>query len=509
MSVSIERNPKDYYQRSLRSKNHKFKKYGRSLLKPKSILNNIDLVDSSMKTEKHWNQISLHSKKEPRITLPVKPTGYKSSILIQRKKPWNTAVKSDVKEGHNQVSKCEKLSSRREVSLPISTDKNKSSDLRHIPIWLRKSLKFVQNCFLEDPPKLTDDFPHNANKEDGNAPPNTFKVVHKSLKSAKANISDNLEEIFSKLGLEQWIKEYKNAHDESVNENSSEDQHIISSCSKQITQKLTHSNPNECSLKKRLRKESYEEDHLQGQLVSPNTVENQSKSCPSDSVKQSKDKKTPLSSQDKLNTPFLLTSNNKIHHQSLDLLSLDVFNRLQGNSSINSKSPSLVNDKRFSQIGIHARPTVLENNHHEYPIKSCYPRSSSKCSKCLNELPMVEKQNHDSVLKQSNIRRNDINFDRMDRSEYEVGPESQKIHRWLDENTYLMSGLRQPELGDTCNKNKRKHTIPYKSDVKYVNQQENTRHMNSGLNTVSPPVHPIWDTPEDLRTSSLTDFLHL
>ncbi|CAH8643492.1 unnamed protein product [Schistosoma intercalatum] len=505
MSVSSGRNPKGYYQRSLNSKDHTFRKYGRSLLNPKSIFNNIDLVSSSIKTEKHWNQISLHSKKEPRITLPVKPTGYKSSILIQRKKSRNTAVKSDVKEKHNQVSKCEKLSSQTEVSLLISTDKSKSPDLRHIPIWLRKSLKFVQNCFLEAPPKLTDSSPHNANKEDGNAPPNTFQVVHKSLKSAKANISDNLEEIFSKLGLEQWIKEYENAHDESVNENSSKDQHIISSCSRQITSNLTHSNQNECLLKKRLRKESYEEDHLQGQLVSPNTIENQSKSCPSDSEKQSKDKKTRFSLQDKLNTPLLLTSNDKIHHTSLDLLSLEVFDRLQGNWSTNSKSPSLVSNKGFSQIGIHGRPTVLKNNHHEYPIGSCYPRSPSNCSKCLNELPTVEKQNHDAVLKQNIIRCDDINFGLIGRNE--VGPESQKIHHWLDENTYL-SGLCQPALADTCNK-KRKHTISHKSDVKDVDQQENTKHMDSALNIVSPPMHPIWDTPEDLRTSSLTDFLRL
>ncbi|CAI2735668.1 unnamed protein product [Schistosoma spindalis] len=466
----------------------------------KDIFNNIDLVSSSIKTEKHWNQISLYSKKEPRITLPVKPTGYKSSILIQRKKPWNTAVKSDIKEGHNQVSKCEKLSSQTEVSFPISTDKSKSPDLRYIPIWLRKSLKFVENCFLEAPPKLTDSFSHNVNREDGNVPPNTFKVVHKSLKSAKAILSGNLEEIFSKLGLEQWIKEYGNAHDESVNGNSSKDQHIISSCSKQITQNLTHSNQNECFLKKRLRKESYEEDHLQGQLISPNTVENQSKSCPSDSEKQSKDKKTQFSSQDKLNTPFVQTSNDNMHHTSLDLLSLEVFDRLQGNCSINSKSPSLVNDKGLNQIGIHGRPTVLKNNHHEYPIKCCYLRSSTNCSKCLNELPMVDKQNI--------IKCNDINFDRIDKNEYEVGPENQKIHHWLDENTYLMSGSRQPALADTCNK-KRKHTIPHKSDVKYVNQQENTKYTNSALNIVSPPMHPIWDTPEDLRTSSLTDFLRL
>ncbi|VDP71031.1 unnamed protein product [Schistosoma mattheei] len=326
--------------------------------------------------------------------------------FTRMKKPRNIAVKSDVKEKHNQVSKCEKLSSQTEVSLLLSTDKSKSPDLRHIPIWLRKSLKFVQNCFLEAPPKLTDSSPHNANKEDGNAPPNTFQVVHKSLKSAKANISGNLEEIFSKLGLEQWIKEYENAHDESVNENSSKDQHIIRNC------------------------------------------------------------------------------------------------------STNSKSPSLVSNKGFSQIGIHGRPTVLKNNHHEYPIRSCYPRSSSNCSKCLNELPMVEKQNRDAVLKQNIIRCDDINFGLIGRNEYEVGPESQKIHRWLDENTYLMSGLCQPALTDTCNK-KRKHTTPHKSDVKYVNQQENTKHMDSALNIVSPPMHPIWDTPEDLRTSSLTDFLRL
>ncbi|VDO62807.1 unnamed protein product [Schistosoma curassoni] len=243
-----------------------------------------------------------------------------------------------------------------------------------------------------------------------------------------------------------------------------------------------------------------------GQLVSPNTIENQSKSCPSDSEKQSKDKKTRFSLQDKLNTPLLLTSNDKIHHTSLDLLSLEVFDRLQGNCSTNSKSPSLVSNKGFSQIGIHGRSTVLKNNHYEYPIRSCYPRSSSNCSKCLNELPTVEKQNHDAVLKQNIIRCDDINLGLIGRNE--VGPESQKIHRWLDENTYLMSGLCQPALADTCNK-KRKHTIPHKSDVKYVDQQENTKHTDSALNIVSPPMHPIWDTPEDLRTSSLTDFLRL
>lgn len=35
MSVSSGRNPKGYYQRSLNSKDHTFRKYGRSLLNPK------------------------------------------------------------------------------------------------------------------------------------------------------------------------------------------------------------------------------------------------------------------------------------------------------------------------------------------------------------------------------------------------------------------------------------------------------------------------------------------
>ncbi|CAH8564947.1 unnamed protein product [Schistosoma turkestanicum] len=409
-------------------------------------------------------------------------------LLHLRKKPQNITVKGDV-QGHNQISKCEKLSSQTEEYFPFNTGKSKSPDFRDIPMWLQKSVKSVQNCFRERPPKLTDNFTYRTNCEDGNASPNTFKAIHKSLKKAKANISGNLEEIFSKLGLEQWIEEYKNANNESMNKKSFKDQ--------QIAQNLTRSWKNERSQEKRLRKESSDQNPLQGQTLSTNVVDDQSEFYSSDSGKQYRDEQSRFLTQDKLNISFPLSPSDKIQNTSLDFLSVELFDKLQENNSINSRSSS-INDKGFSQIEIHDRPTVLKNNHHEYPLKSRYPRSSCSFRRCLNDLTIGEKQNYEDVLKRNTVTSNNINFDRVSKKGYEFGPDIQKIHRWLDENPYLMSDY---------TKNKRKHTLTQKSDTKYVHPKDNIKYTASPLNIISPPIHPIWDTPEDLRTSTLTDFL--
>ncbi|TNN20211.1 hypothetical protein EWB00_004819 [Schistosoma japonicum] len=493
MSVSTGKNSKTYYQRGLRSKYHIVKKHGRSLNQRKS------LVDSSVKTEKHWNQVNFYCKKEARITLPLKPTGYKSSLLVHRKEPQYTAVKGDTIEGYNQTSKDEKPQNQMEISLSLGEDKqsniSRSSDFRHIPTWLQKSLKPIQDCFLGEPPKLTDTFMHNANRDE-NASLNTFEVVHKSLKNAKDNIPGDLEEIFSKMGLEQWIKEYKNTHSKDVDEKSSNEQDNNRSCSDRITQNLTHSDKNGCVSKKHLKKNSTEENHFRGQLLCSNTIENQTKSYLSDSGKQSKHKETSVSLYD--NTSFPLSLSDKIQQKSLDLLSLEVFDQLQGNNSVNPKDPRPINDKASCQLNTNDRLAVPKNNRRKYPSISHYQQNSPKYKKCLNELSILSKP--------CVIRSNDIKCGRMNKKGCEVGPENRKIYRWLDGNVYL-NNFSQPML--TSNKNKKKYTLPQKSDKKYANQRENTEHTGSSLSTVSPPLHPIWDTPEDLRTSSITGFFHL
>ncbi|KAK4475240.1 hypothetical protein MN116_002315, partial [Schistosoma mekongi] len=452
------------------------------------------------KTEKHWNQVNVYCKKEARITLPVKPTGYKSSLLIHRKEPQYNAVKGGTIERYNQAAKYEKPQNRMETSLSLGedeqSDRSRSSDFRHVPTWLRKSLKPIQDCFLEEPPKLTDSSMHNANGDE-NTSLNTFEVVHKSLKNAKDNISGDLEEIFSKMGLEQWIKEYKNTHSKSMDENSSNEQDNNRSCSNRITQNLTHSDKSGCALKKQLKKNSAEENHSQGQLLCSNTFENQAKSYSSDSGKQCKHKETSALLYDNINTSFPSSLSDKIHQKSLDLLSLEVFDQLQGNNSVNSKDPRPINDKASSQLNINDRLAMPRNNRRKYSSISHYQQNSPKYKKCLNDLSILSKP--------CVIRGSDIKCGRMNKKGYEVGPENRKIHRWLDRNVY-MNDFSQPILAS--NKNK-KYTLPQKIDKKYASQRENTEHMSSPLSIVSPPLHPIWDTPEDLRTSSITGFFHL
>ncbi|CAH8631991.1 unnamed protein product [Heterobilharzia americana] len=401
-------------------------------------------IHCSVNTEKHRNQISLHSKKEARISLPLKITGYKSSVLIHRTVPGlSTGEPSE--NSYLRTSKCERLSNQQEAKITNTADKCCAKDDSHnfdgIPEWLEKSVKPIQNYFLEECPKLMASFPRHVSGSDDYISMKTYEAVNKALKDAKANLPNNLEEIFSKLGLGSWIKEYKDALDKDEILPTHKD--VNSQHLRQKLQNLTDLDENESSSQERLKKRC-EKDHSQRKGLNPNTTEKNSIPYPSTSFNLSRGEHTFLSFRNRSNILPPQLSKAEIEHTGLDLLSLRAFDQLAtARSSMNSVSYP-INNKIYRRVDMHSKLMVRK----EILSRNSFPRSPIKSpskQKYLNNFTLTNKRQNNSVWKFS---MNNINFNQMDRNIDKTRHIVQTKTRLLGENpvlkTFYVNRYQQP-----------------------------------------------------------------
>ncbi|OON18332.1 hypothetical protein X801_05813, partial [Opisthorchis viverrini] len=167
------------------------------------------ILNASLNVARHitlLGQSTSHSAQ--RLSLPVKPTGQKESKVVHRKdlrlksatgtRPINNSNfdQTTKNQGHRQLVPIPKPIRN---TKPSETDAFRLDDCHHLclPDWIVQELRSIWTHFEEPPPPLT--------KQAADNPPEinySFSAVRNRLREEKAKMDVDLDAMFARLGLD-------------------------------------------------------------------------------------------------------------------------------------------------------------------------------------------------------------------------------------------------------------------------------------------------------------------
>ncbi|CAH8843471.1 unnamed protein product [Trichobilharzia szidati] len=439
-----------------RALGNRLRKFGFSLSQSK--------VNCSASSKKHLSQVNRYKGIKPRISIPLKPTGYKSSRLVHRKDVQPSTSRSE--EGRhieNPKSQSNQNPQTGTALLKDSVDANESSiDLSNVPNWLRETIHPIKNYFREDLSKLENMTKNRKHQMESNLSSSqlNYASVHKTLKAAKDNLPCDIDEIFSNLGLGTWINEYRSGFRDckeeklSVGKDTGGSRGVLG-C-QTSSSSLPSLNPVDLDREENLMKEGVRRTHPEhGQLqlintktsdkrptdeekLKPSTSNSHNAGCGSELKKASQLLTGKASCQLTNSTTHHQTSRNPYTLMQKDALDREFFAKLiEAKCNEYETSRQMKKHREYKGGEIKSR-----GKHRSFEDYACRPSTS------LHYQPIPS-----------------TSFDK----------ENKEI---------------RGSISDECF-----HKL-------HSNQRGDKSTETPTIRQISPPQHPIWDTPADLRTSS-------
>ncbi|KAA3675107.1 uncharacterized protein DEA37_0009261 [Paragonimus westermani] len=457
---------------------------------------------------KHIEHLGYSSR--PRISLSLKPVGHRESKTVFRKGSFLKPVRSVQRPvSDDLLHSVERNHASPQEVVPVyrKPDKLRDSNPQRVedchslclPEWMVERLRSIWVHFTEAPPKL-----NGQDTEPDQLQDYTFDAVRKRLRKAKASVDMNLDKLFAQLGLDV-----------------SSLQKELCSTSLDATEKAERSS----SPLEGTRAVS----ELQSPIVKPNSftiaerspvqkkicrvldyLNNQYDAHQSYHV----DERASGSTVGSLRTQSLssislqlspIVPNKKPHEMGMDMLTLKLCNMQSRGTAIQEEHKTSSEAKKSMTRRVNPKPHKKKATIGEPHVQN----EVAGFAKRLRDNPSLPKM---ETIRDVLWEEEGNQMDFIDHIGHSMKPtnlnfSTQKQRQKNQPGINLSKMSHSFIISPSCQPIKRTH-IPTSYGQDRGDQSQRIQSLSS-IDSIVAPIHPMWDTPEELRTSVNFDTFHM
>ncbi|KAF5402378.1 hypothetical protein PHET_04089 [Paragonimus heterotremus] len=450
-----------------------------------------------------------HSSK-PRISLNLKPVGHKESKTVFRKESLmklGRPVRRPVSDEHlhsverNHASPQELVPVYRKPDKPRELTPQDIQDCHSLclPEWLVKKLRSIWVHFNDPPPKL-----NRQDMESDQTQEYTFDAVRKRLRKAKASVVMDLDKLFAQLGLDvhslrkEQCSTSLNATEKAEGPSSpTNSTRAVSELQSPIVKTNSLTIAGRSPVRKKICRVP---DYLNNQYDAHQSyhVDERASGSTVGSIRTQS-----LSSISFQLSPII--PNKKPHEMGMDMLALKLCNMQSKRTAIQEEHRTSLDASKFM-----TRHVIPKAHKKKAIIKKPYAQNevASFAKRLQDNVTLTRRKNFHDVLRGEEGNQLDFighidNPMKPNTLNLLTGKQEQRNQSEKDLSKIFYSFINSPNFKPI----EKTHILTSYSQDK--GDQSRRIQSTSSVESNGAPIHPMWDTPEELRTSVNFDTFYM